>query len=246
MSCHSKWHSIRHQKGIKDAKKGKIFTKLGSNITLAAREGGADSETNFKLRLAVDKAKAANMPKENIERAIARAKPGAGNQLEEITYEGFGPFNVALLVKVLTDNKNRTISEVRNVFSKFGGKLANAGSVIHQFVQKGIVTAEGENLEELELAAIDLGATDTQQDEDRLIVYCASTDLHKIKIGLEEKGAQISDADFSFEAQNPVYIREEEQAKKILEMMEAFEEIDEVVRTWANFDIDSGIIKKIV
>jgi len=245
MSGHSKWHSIRHQKSIKDARRGKLFTKLASAITIAAREGGIDPETNFKLRLTIDKAKAANMPKENIERAIIRAKPGAGGELTEATYEGFGPEGIAIMVRVLTDNKNRTLSEIRNVFSSSGGKMAGAGSVSHQFVQKGVVTIIGKDLDDLELLAIDSGALDTQRDGEKLVIFCQPQDLHKIKKELETKGAKVEDADFSFEAQSPVYIKEKDKARKVLQFMDALEEIDEVAKSWANFDIENEILKEL-
>lgn len=245
MSGHSKWHSIRHQKGIKDQRRGKLFTKLASAVTIAARESGADPETNFKLRLAIDKARAANMPKENIERAVMRAKPGAGEGLVEATYEGFGPEGIAVLVRVLTDNKNRTISAVRNTFTSFGGKLSGSGSVTHQFIQRGVITLSGNDLDSLELLAIDLGALDTQRDKGRLTLFCQPQELHKIKKELESKGAVVEDADFSFEPQTPICIKEKDKAKKILQFMDALEEIDEVVKSWANFDIENEILKEI-
>ncbi|MFH1749877.1 MAG: YebC/PmpR family DNA-binding transcriptional regulator [bacterium] len=246
MSGHSKWSSIRHQKGIKDARKGKEFTKLANAITIAAREGGgSDPETNFKLRLAVDRARSANMPKDNIKRAIDRANPSKAAELQEIIYEGFGPESIVVLAKALTDNKNRTVTEIRNIFSSFNGKIATSGSVQHQFKQMGIINVIGESLDDLELTAIDLGAIDTEQEEKQLHIYCIPSDLHKIKKSLEEKNIEIIDADFSYEPMNTIHISEKTKAEKVLEFMQTLEDAEGVTGVWSNFDIDDQIIQEI-
>ncbi len=246
MSGHSKWSSIRHQKGIKDARKGKEFTKLANAITIAVREGsGSDPEANFKLRLAIDRARNANMPKDNIERAIDRANPSKGANLQEITYEGFGPEGIAILVNTLTDNKNRAVSEIRNIFNSFGGKIATSGSVKHQFKQVGIIKVSSENLDDLELLAIDLGANDTKQEDGKLTVYCKSQDLHKTQKSFEDHKFQVLDTEFSFEPINVVHIQQKEVAEKILELMQTLEDAEEVVGVWSNFDIDDQVIKEI-
>jgi len=247
MSGHSKWHSIRHQKGIKDARRGKEFGKLANTITVAVREGGgSDPEANFKLRLAIDRARSANMPKDNIERAIDRANPSKGTNLQEIIYEGFGPEGIAVLVKTLTDNKNRTLGEIRNIFSNFNGKIATSGSVQHQFKQMGIINITGESLDKLELLAIDLGASNTGQQNNKLIIYCAPQNLHKIQKSLKDQKADIKNAEFSFEPINTIHIQQEEVAQKILRFMQTLEDTEGVVGVWSNFDIDDQIIKNII
>ncbi|MFC1656799.1 YebC/PmpR family DNA-binding transcriptional regulator [Patescibacteria group bacterium] len=246
MSGHSKWSSIKHQKGIKDARKGKEFSKLANTITIAVREGGgSDPEANFKLRLAMDRARTANMPKDNIDRAIARANPSKDVSLQEITYEGFGPEGIAVLVKTLTNNKNRTVSEIRNVFNNSGGKMVTPGSVSHQFKQVGIIKAISENLDDLELLAIDLGANDTKQEDNKLIVYSTPQNLHKIQKSFKDHKVQIEDADFSYEPSNTIHIIEKSKAEKILKFVEILESAEEVVGVWSNFDIDDQIIKEI-
>lgn len=247
MSGHSKWHSIRHQKGIKDARRGKEFSKLANAITVAVREGGGnDPEANFKLRLAVDRARSANMPKDNIERAIDRASPSKAAKLQEIIYEGFGPEGIAVLVKTLTDNKNRTLGEVRNIFSNFNGKIATSGSVQHQFKQMGIINVTGGNLDKLELFTIDLGASNTEQQDNKLIIYCAPQNLHKIQKSLKEMKVEIKDAEFSFEPINTIHIQQKEVAQKILKFMQTLEDAEGVVGVWSNFDIDDQIIHEII
>lgn len=200
MAGHSKWKQIKRQKGAADAKRGNLFTKLSNNITIAAKTGGGDPQTNFRLRLAVDKAKAASMPKENIERAIKRGTGELGGaQIEEVVYEGYGPGGVAILVEALTDNKNRTAPLIRSIFSKHGGNMGSMGSVAWMFAPKGIIRLEAASLklpkDEVELAAIDAGAEDVKESEGDLTIICAPDNLERLKKSLEQKGVAIEYAE---------------------------------------------------
>jgi YebC/PmpR family DNA-binding regulatory protein len=202
MSGHSHWAGIKHKKGLNDAKRASIFTKFGRIVTIAAREGGGNPETNFKLRLAIDQARSVNMPKENIERAVKRGtgelKDGA--EIEEIVYEGYGPGNVALLIKTATDNRNRTVSEIKTLLTKGGGKMVPSGSVAFMFRQVGeiAVDAEGRDREELEMQAIEAGADDLVFEEDVMLVYAKVEDLRDAKERLEAAGLTVRDAGLSY------------------------------------------------
>ena len=248
MSGHSKWHSIRHKKAARDAKRGKIFTKLIKDITVAARDGGGDPELNPRLRRAIDKAKAANMPADNIERAI---KKGTGElpgvTYESTTYEGYGPGGAAILVYAYTDNKNRTVAEIRHIFSKKGGNMAGAGSVAWIFNKKGIIVVDKEKVGEDELLEIvlDAGAEDMNTEGDTYEIYCEPSQLEPVREALEEKGIEYQSADITMIPSTTVSITDESVAKQLLSLMEMLEEHDDVENVYANFDIPQEIMEKI-
>src|SRR5579884_1730765 len=196
MSGHSKWSTIKRQKGAKDAARGATFTKLGNNLAIAAR-AGTDPETNFALRLAIDKAKAANMPAANIQRAIDRVKDKNAAQLEEVTYEGYGPGGVAILVECATDNINRTLPEVRAAFTKHGGRLAEKGAVAFQFDRKGVIRVKGKG-DDLMLQALEAGAEDLEEEGEESVIYTAPGDLAKVREALAQHGIEIVDAELTF------------------------------------------------
>lgn len=216
MSGHSKWAQIKRQKAVLDKKKGQIFSKLIRTITLAVKEGGADPGTNFKLRMAIEKARASGMPNENVERAIARATGGGeGPAIEEVLYEGYGPFGTAFLIEAATDNKNRTVSDIKHIFAKHGGQLGTTGSVGWQFVTRGQILVErtGPDMSDIELAAIDAGAEDVRLSEEGLEVYTSPLDLNKIKETLEKIGAKIAQAEIIKESTRGVDLTDEQKPK---------------------------------
>lgn len=231
MSGHSKWSTIKRKKGALDAKRGKIFTRLGREITVAAREGGGNPEANTRLRLAIDKAKASNMPKDNIERAIARGAGGGddGVQMEEITYEGYGPHGVAVLVDVLTDNKNRSLSNLRQAFTRSGGNMAEAGSVAWQFDRKGYieVQADGVDSDELFMAAADAGADDVVPGDETIEVYTPRESLATVEHKLVESGYKVSDSRLSWVPKNEMDL-ETNQSVQVMNLIEKLEELDDV------------------
>jgi YebC/PmpR family DNA-binding regulatory protein len=244
MSGHSKWHSIKHKKGAADAKRGKIFTKMAAEIAVAA-QSGADPDMNFKLRLAIQKAKAANVPAANIDRAIARgAGTGDGGKLEELTYEGYGPAGVAILAKALTDNRNRTGSEVKAAFSKHGGNLGSPGSVSYMFEQKGIIDCKpSANKDELSLVSIEAGATDIDDSGEQLVVFTSPSELEKVRDALGEDN--VESAEVKLEPNQTVSVEDESKAKTILNLMEALDDLDDVVEVTSNFDISDEIMSKL-
>lgn len=215
MSGHSKWTQIKRKKAAADVKKGAVFTRLSQNITLAAREGG-DPETNFKLRLAVEQARDASLPKENIERAIKRGtgELGGGN-LTEVTYEGYGPGGSQIIIKAVTDNVNRTVSELRHILDKSGGSLGSAGAVMWNFTEKGVarVLKGGVGKDEIELAAIEAGADDIQDEEDGLTILTAVKNLHALKNSLETKGFKIESADIEYVPKTTAELNEADRQK---------------------------------
>ncbi len=241
MSGHSKWSTIKRQKGANDAKRGAIFTKLGNQIAIAAR-GGTDPNMNSALALAVEKAKAANMPSANIERSIQRAADKSAAQMEEVLYEGYGPGGVAVLVECATDNRNRTLPEVRLAFSKTGGNMAEQGSVAFQFTRKGIIHLKGIS-EEAELAAIEAGAEDVAEEKgtDETVIYTAPADLAKVRDQLKEAGLEVVGAELTYDPNNIVEISDPETARKIIRLMDALEDLDDVTNTYTNFDIAEGV-----
>ncbi len=241
MSGHSKWSTIKRQKGAKDAARGALFTKLGNAIAIAARSG-LDPETNFTLRLAIDKAKAANMPAANIQRSIDRAKDKDAAQLQEVMYEGYGPGGVAIIVEAATDNINRTYPEIRLAFSKHGGNIAEKGAVAFQFDHKGMIRV-GATGDDLMLAAIDAGAEDVQEEGDESVVYTAASDLAKVRDALKGQGIAITEAELTYVPNNTVEITDEATAGKIMRMMDALEDIDDVSNTHVNFDIDESLLQ---
>jgi YebC/PmpR family DNA-binding regulatory protein len=240
MSGHSKWSTIKREKGVKDAARGAVFTKLGNMIAMAAR-GGTDPEMNFSLRLAMDKAKAANMPAANIQRAIDRVKDKNAAQLQEVLYEGYGPGGVAILVEVATDNLNRTYPEVRLAFSKHGGNIAEKGAVAFQFDHKGMIRVKATG-DDFMLEALDAGAEDVQEDNGESIVYTAATDLAKVRDALKAAGKEITEAELTYVPNNTVEITDGDTAGKIMRLMDALEEVDDVQNTHVNFDIDESLI----
>jgi len=242
MSGHSKWSTIKRQKGIKDAARGSIFTKLGNAIAVAARSGG-DPDSNFALRLAIDKAKASNMPTANIQRAIDRGSGKLGGaQIQELMYEGYGPGGVAILVECATDNVNRTYPDVRLAFTKHGGRLAEKGAVAFQFDRRGMIRVKGSG-DDLTLAAIDAGADDVQEEGDESVIYTQPSDLGKVRDKLANGNLEILDSELTYVPNNSVTVKDKETAGKIMRLMDALDEIDDVVTTHVNFDIDESLLE---
>ena len=244
MSGHSKWSTIKRKKGAEDAKRGKIFTRIAREITIAAREGGGDPGTNPALRLAIDKARAANMPKDNIERAIKRGTGELeGGQLEEVCYEGYAPHGVALLVKCLTDNRNRTLAEVRRIFNRSGGNLAEAGAVTWMFDTKGYLTVARDDLDpdEIFMTAVDAGADDVEVSDDFVEVYTQPSDLHAVRESLVGDGLTIEDAELSQVPKTLMTLGEKE-TLQVMNMIEDLEELDDVQQVYSNLDISEEIL----
>ncbi len=241
MSGHSKWATIKRQKGANDAKRGALFTKLGNQIAIAAR-GGTDPALNSALALAIEKAKAANMPSANIERSIQRVADKSAAQLEEALYEGYGPGGVAVLVEVATDNKNRTLPEVRTAFSKTGGSMAEPGSVSFQFSRKGVIRVKGMG-DDLELAAIDAGAEDIFEEEetDETVIHTAQNDLAKVREALKSAGYEVVDAELTYVPNSTMEITDGETARKAINLMDALEDLDDVTATHTNFELADNV-----
>jgi YebC/PmpR family DNA-binding regulatory protein len=236
MSGHSKWETIKRQKGANDAKRGALFTKLGNTIAIAAR-GGADPDMNFNLRLAIDKAKAANMPNVNIQRSIDRGSGKlGGEQIQEVLYEGYGPGGVAILVECATDNINRTYPQVKAAFSKHGGNIAEKGAVAYQFDRKGIIRVKGSG-EEVLLQVLDAGAQDAVEEDNETIVYTDAKELAKVRDNLKAAGLELVSAELSFVPNNTVTIEDEATQGKVMRLMEALDELDDVSDTHTNFDL---------
>jgi YebC/PmpR family DNA-binding regulatory protein len=247
MSGHSKWSSIKHKKAATDAKRGKLFTKLARAIQVAAREGGGDVETNASLALAVQKARDASMPKDNIERAIAKGS-GADQDaeaFENVTYEGYGPGGVAILIETLTDNRNRTGSEVRHAFSRAGGSLGEPGSVAWIFEKKGELVADARRYAEDDLmVAVDAGAEDLTQDEDVFEVISAPEDFTAVRDALLEAGVELDSAELVMRptTRTPV---QESQAAALMRLIDSLEEHDDVQTVHANFDMDAEVLERV-
>jgi YebC/PmpR family DNA-binding regulatory protein len=244
MSGHSKWSQIKRQKGANDAKRGAVFTKVGREITIAARQGGGDPDGNYRLRLAVDKARAVNMPADNIKRAIERAIGGGDSeQYEEIVYEGYGPGGVAILVEAATDNRNRTAADIRSIFAKAGGQLAGSGSVAWQFEPRGIIalSRNGNDPDELALTAIDAGADDIDSEGDPIEVMAAPGDLESVRQHLEEAGVAIESAEIAMQPRTTIEV-EASQARQNLRLIEMLEDHDDVQRVTANFDLPAEVL----
>ncbi len=248
MSGHSKWSTIKHKKAAQDAKRGKIFTKLIKEITVAARLGGGDPAANPRLRAAIDSAKAQNMPKNNIERAI---KKGTGElegvSYEEVTYEGYGPGGVAVLVETITDNRQRTVAEVRHIFSKRGGSMGEPGSVAWLFEKKGLIIIEKNKVDEDTLmdAALDAGAEDIHDSGSEWEIETRPENLEKVKKSIEDAGIEILSAKVSMIPSNTIEIKDEKQAEQLLNLMNALEENDDVQNVYANFDIPDELLEKV-
>jgi YebC/PmpR family DNA-binding regulatory protein len=239
MSGHSKWSTIKREKGAKDAKRGAVFTRIGNQIAIAARSG-TDPSMNSALALAIEKAKQANMPNANIQRAIDRVNDKNAAQLEEITYEGMGPAGVGIIIETATDNKNRTFPEVRNALTKNGGRIADAGSVMFQFDRKGVirVTATGEDAL---LSVLDAGAEDAIEEDGELIVYTDQKELAKVRQAIVDSGLIVSDAELQYVAKNTIEVGEVETAEKILKLLDALDDLDDVVNVHTNVDITADI-----
>ncbi|HXG26570.1 MAG TPA: YebC/PmpR family DNA-binding transcriptional regulator [Candidatus Binatia bacterium] len=248
MSGHSKWSTIKRQKGANDAKRGALFTKVAREIIVAARAGGPDPDANYRLRLAVEKARSVNMPMDNIKRAIERATGGGeAEQYEEIVYEGYGPGGVAILVEAATDNRNRTASEVRSTFTKAGGQLAGSGAVAWQFEPRGLITisANGNDPDEVALAAIDAGAEDVDTSSPDIVeVYTSPTDLERVRKALEAAGLPVESAESAMIAKNTVEV-DEQRARQNLRLVESLEDLDDVQRVTANFDIPEELFAEV-
>ncbi len=247
MSGHSKWSTIKRQKGANDAKRGALFTKLAREIITAARNGGADVEANHRLRMAVDKARQNSMPADNIKRAIEKAT-GSGadaEQYEEVTYEGIGPANVAVIVAAMTDNRNRTASEIRSTFSKVGGSLSN---VAWQFELKGVISLplNGQDPDDVTLTAIDAGAADVGAPEaGSIVVSTEPGDLETVRQALAAAGHEAESAELSMEPTTTIAITDEKQARAVLQFMERLEDLDDVQSVYANFDIPAELMEQL-
>jgi YebC/PmpR family DNA-binding regulatory protein len=245
VSGHSKWATIKHKKGKTDARRGKLFSKLSRAITVAAREGGPDPAMNISLANAIEKAKAESMPKDNIERAIQRGAGGAeGVSYESIVYEGYGPAGVAIIVEVLTDNKNRSAAEVRNIFSKHGGQLAQPGAVAWVFERRGSIIVDGTRFTEDDVmaAAIDAGAEDIVADGDEFQVLTQPSDLAAVRDALVAAGIQYENAELTMIPKTTVKL-EENDARKTMKIMDALEDSDDVQDVFANFDIPEDVLE---
>jgi len=246
MSGHNKWSSIKHKKGAADAKRGKLFTRIVKEIILAARDGGGDLSSNPRLRTAVQTAKDANMPKDNIDKAIKRGTGEIeGATYEEITYEGYGHGGVAILVDVMTDNKNRSVADLRHCFSKYGGNLAESGAVAWNFKQKGMIhiLASAKDEDDFILEALDLGADDIETDEGMYIVYTPVTDLYKVVTAFEDKGYKIEKAELTRVPTNTINV--DDVAEKLLRLIDKLEDLDDTQKVYANFEISDEVLDKI-
>jgi YebC/PmpR family DNA-binding regulatory protein len=240
MSGHSKWSTIKRQKGAKDAARGAVFTKLGNAIAIAARSG-TDPEMNFSLRLAIDRAKTANMPAANIQRSIDRVKDKNSAQLQEIIYEGYGSGGVGVLVECATDNTNRTYPDVKLAFSKHGGSIAEKGAVAFQFDRKGMIRVKGAG-DDLMMQALDAGAEDLQEEGEESIIYTDPKELAKVRQSLKDAGVEILEAELTYVPNNTVAVSDASTAGKIMRMMDALEDIDDVSATHVNFDIPEELL----
>ena len=248
MSGHSKWSTIKRQKGANDAKRGALFTKVTREVTVAARQGGPDPDANYRLRLAVEKARSINMPADNIKRAIERAS-GAGDAdaFEEIIYEGYGPGGVAVLVEAATDNRNRTAADVRSIFTKAGGQLAGSGAVAWQFEPRGVIAVPRASVDadEVSLAAIDAGADDIDLDDpERLEVYTSPGDLEAVRRALEAAGYAVESAETTMIAKQTVEL-DSAKARQNLRLVESLEDLDDVQRVTTNVDIPEELLVEV-
>lgn len=247
MSGHSKWSSIKHKKGAADAKRGRVFTRLIKEITVAARMGGGDPDGNPRLRTAIQAAKAENMPKDNIERAI---KKGTGElegvSYDEVSYEGYGPGGVALLIECLTDNKNRTVADIKHIFDRHGGSLGEPGCVAWMFEKRGMIVFEKDKVDEEKLleTALEAGAEDVKEEETEFEVIMAPSDFETVKKAFDDEEMTYSVAEISMVPQNTVKL-EGKKAEQMLNLMEAFEDNDDVNNVYANFDIPDEVMEAI-
>ena len=248
MSGHSKWSTIKRQKGANDAKRGALFTKVAREISVAARQGGGDPDANYRLRLAMEKARSVNMPADNIKRTIEKATGGGeAEQFEEIVYEGYGPGGVAVLVEAATDNRNRTAAEVRSIFTKAGGQLAGSGAVAWQFEPRGLIAVarNGADPDEVALAAIDAGADDVDtEDSETIEIYTAPGDLEKVRVALDAAGVAVDSAENTMIAKQTVEL-DSAKARQALRLVELLEDLEDVQRVTANFDIPEDVFAEV-
>lgn len=247
MAGHSKWSNIKHRKGAQDKKRGKVFTKLGKEITMAAKEGGGDVNFNPRLRLAVDKAKAANMPKDNLDRAVKKGTGELdGGELFEIRYEGYGPEGTAFIVDSVTDNKNRTAGEVRAGFSKKGGNLGTDGAVSWMFKKKGIIVipSAGLNFDEVMMDALEAGAEDIKEEDGVFEIFTEFEDFTGVLANLTEKNYKYEEAEITMIPDNKVEIKDLETAKKIMLLFDTLDDLDDVQEVYANFEIPDEILEQ--
>jgi YebC/PmpR family DNA-binding regulatory protein len=246
MSGHSKWHNIKLRKGKADAARGKIFTKITREIIVAAKAGGGNPDTNLRLRMAVQKAREASMPADNIKRGIQRGTGElAGVNYEEVTYEGYGPAGVAFLIQTLTDNRNRTVTDLRSVFNKRGGGLGEAGSVAWMFTPKGTIMVDGNGLDEetVMAVALDANAEDVRADDGCFEILTAPADLERVKAALQQQGIAFTSAELSMIPQNTVTVTGK-QVEQVIRLMDDLEELDDVQRVYANFDIPDDLLEQ--
>ncbi len=249
MSGHSKWSTIKRQKGVTDAKRGALFTKVAREISVAARQGGGDPDANYRLRLAVEKARSVNMPSDNIKRTIDKAVGGGeAEQYEEIVYEGYGPGGVAVLVEAATDNRNRTAAEVRSIFTKAGGQLAGSGAVAWQFEPRGLIAVNrdgGIDADEVALTAIDAGAEDVDTDDPESIgIYTSPADLERVRKALDGAGVAVDSAENTMVAKQTVEL-DSARARQALRLVELLEDLEDVQRVTANFDIPEDVFAEV-
>lgn len=235
MAGHNKWSKIKRDKGVNDAKRGAVFTKIGNQIAIAAR-GGVDPTMNSALALAIEKAKAANMPTANIQRAIDRVADKNAAALEEITYEGMGPGGVGIMIETATDNRNRTFPEVRNALVKNGGRIADAGSVAFQFSRKGVIVVAASGEDAL-LTILDSGAEDATEEDGEIVVYTDQKDLAKVRTSIVEAGLEVKDAELQYVANTPIEVSDTETAGKLVKVLDALDDLDDVVNVHTNADI---------
>ncbi|MBB1555933.1 YebC/PmpR family DNA-binding transcriptional regulator [Candidatus Saccharibacteria bacterium] len=239
MAGHNKWSKIKRDKGVNDAKRGAIFTKIGNQIAIAAR-GGTDPSMNSALALAIEKAKSANMPIANIQRAIDRVADKSAAQLEEVAYEAYGPGGVAFIIETATDNKNRTYPEVRTTVTKNGGTMADAGSVMFQFTRKGVIRVSASGEDAL-LTVLDAGAEDASESDGELLVYTEMKDLAKVRTAIVEAGLSVAEAELQYVANNEVPVEDAETARKVMKVYDALEDLDDVTGVYTNADIKVDI-----
>ncbi|HZW83307.1 MAG TPA: YebC/PmpR family DNA-binding transcriptional regulator [Candidatus Deferrimicrobium sp.] len=250
MSGHSKWANIKHKKAKVDAQKGKVFTKLGKELIIAARQGGSDPNNNFRLKIAIQAAKSANMPNDNIQRAIQRGAGGADSaNFEELTYEGYGPGGIAVMINIMTDNRNKTAGEVRHLFSKNGGNMGETGCVSWMFNSKGEIVLDRSKVslgeDDLMMVCLEAGAEDLQLEEETAQVLTAPENLEAVRQALLDQGIEVDSAAVSLVPENTVEVTDKEQALKIIKLMDLLEDHDDVQNVYANFDIPDEIAEQL-
>lgn len=239
MAGHSKWATIKRQKGVNDAKRGAIFTKIGNQIAVAAR-GGTDPAMNPSLAMVIEKAKAANMPMSNIQRAIDRVSDKNAAALEEVTYEGYGPGGIGIIIETATDNRNRTYPEVRTALTKNGGNIAEPGSVAFQFTRKGVIRVEASGEEAL-LAVLDAGADDAVEEEGEIVVYTDAKELARVRDALKAAGMAVKDAELAYVPNNTIEITDADTARKAMKLMDIIDDLNDVVNVHSNFEVADGV-----